>query len=91
MKQSQFGILSLTILPILILKLPSHLPYFLHIVDFVSIRLTPDFPMFSARFTDDKWERDEKGNYREKPSSLPKEKHDEVMFFSMQNFSQLHR
>jgi hypothetical protein len=47
--------------------------------------------MFSARFTDDKWERDEKGNYREKPSSLPKEKHDEVMFFFMQNFSQLHR
>jgi hypothetical protein len=47
--------------------------------------------MFSARFTYDKWERDEQGNYREKPSSLPKETHDEVMFFSMQNVAQLHR
>ena len=54
---------------------------FVGIVDFVSIRLTHEFPMFSARFKEDKWERDKEGNYREKPSTFPQETYDKVMFF----------
>ena len=60
---------------------------FVGIVDFVSIRLTHEFPMFSARFKEDKWERDEEGNYHEKPSMFPQETYDKVMFFYAECFS----
>jgi hypothetical protein len=48
--------------------------------------LTSEFPTFSAHFTEDKWETDKNGKYCEKPSSLPQETHDKVMFFLCRMF-----